>query len=215
MRNAAEWDERYSGGELVWSAEPNRWVAEVAAGLPPGTAIDLAAGEARNSLWLAGLGWSVTAVDFSQVGLEKGRLLAERLGIAERLAFDCRDLTAYVPEPGAYDLVLLAYLHLDAAARPAIVRRAADAVAPGGRLLIVGHDLANLTRGVGGPQDPGVLYTGDELRAEIDGSSLTVESAGERLRPVEGQDRPAVDVVLLASRAAPSSGAAANRVRSG
>ncbi len=172
---------------------------EIAGGWPPGKAIDLAAGEARNSLWLAGLGWCVTAVDFSQVGLEKGRRLAERFGVTERLTFECADLTAYTPEPGAYDLVLLSYLHLGAADRPGIVRRAADAVAPGGRLLIVGHDLANLTRGVGGPQDPAVLYTADDLRAEIDGCGLTVESAGERLRPVEGH-RPAVDVVFVARR---------------
>jgi SAM-dependent methyltransferase len=200
MRNAAEWDEAYSGSELVWSAQPNRWVAEIAADWPPGKAIDLAAGEARNSLWLAGLGWTVTAVDFSQVGLEKGRRLAERFGVTERLTWECADLTAYVPEPRAYDLVLLAYLHLPSADRAGVVRRAADAVAPGGRLLIVGHDLANLSRGVGGPQDPDVLYTGDDLRVEIDGAGLTVESAGERLRPVDGKDRPAVDVVLLAHR---------------
>jgi SAM-dependent methyltransferase len=200
MRNAAEWDERYRSSDLVWSAEPNRWVAEIAGHWPPGKAIDLAAGEARNSLWLAGLGWTVTVVDYSQVGLEKGRRLAERFGVAELLTFERADLTAYVPGPGTYDLVLLAYLHLDAADRRAIVRRAADAVAPGGRLLIVGHDLANLSRGVGGPQDPDVLYTADGLRAEIAGSGLTVESAGERLRPVEGKDRPAVDVVLLGHR---------------
>lgn len=201
MRNAAEWDEAYRGSELVWSAEPNRWVAEIAAGWPPGKAIDLAAGEARNSLWLAGLGWSVTAVDYSQVGLEKGRRLAERFGVVGRLTFQCADLTAYTPEPRAYDLVLLSYLHLDSAYRPDIVRAAADAVAPGGRLLVVGHDLANLARGVGGPQDPDVLYNADQLRNEIDGAGLTIESAGERLRPVEGKDRPAVDVVLLAQRA--------------
>lgn len=202
MRNATEWDERYRGSELVWSAEPNRWVAEVAGGLPPGRAIDLAAGEARNSLWLARQGWTVTAVDFSQVGLDKGRRLAERFAVTERLTWECADLTGYVPEQGAYDLVLLAYLHLPSAVRGGIVRRAADGVAPGGRLLIVGHDLANLSRGVGGPQDPDVLYTGDDLRAEIAGSGLTVESAGERLRPVEDNDRPAVDVVLVAVRSA-------------
>jgi SAM-dependent methyltransferase len=200
MRNAAKWDEAYSGSELVWSAEPNRWVAEIARDWTPGKAIDLAAGEARNSLWLAGLGWTVRAVDFSQIGLDKGRQLAERFGVGERLTWECADLTAYTPERGAYDLVLVSYLHLGGADRPAIVRRAADAVAPGGRLLIVGHDLANLTRGVGGPQDPAVLYTADDLRAETGGTGLTIESAGERLRPVDGNDRPAVDVVFVARR---------------
>jgi SAM-dependent methyltransferase len=198
--DAAGWDERYGAAELVWSAEPNRFVAELVADLPPGRAIDLAAGEGRNGLWLAGLGWTVTAVDFSEVGLDKGRRLAERLELTERLTFECADLTTYVPQPGGYDLVLLVYLHLPAAERQLVVRRAAEAVAPGGTLLIVGHDLANLERGVGGPQDPDVLYTEDRLREAIAGSGLTIVEAGERLRPVEGAERPAVDVVLLARR---------------
>jgi SAM-dependent methyltransferase len=203
MRNSTEWDERYGSTELVWSAEPNRFVAELAAGLPPGRAIDLASGEARNSLWLAGLGWTVTAVDYSQVGLDKGRRLAESLAVTERLTFECADLTDYVPTPGGYDLVLLAYLHLPPHERDAIVRRAAEAVAPGGALLIVGHDLDNLTGGVGGPQDPDVLYSVDRLRAGIDGSGLTVELVEQRQRRMEGKERPAIDVVLLARRREP------------
>jgi len=203
MRNAAEWDERYRDSALVWSAEPNRWVAEVAGALPVGRAIDLAAGEGRNAIWLAGLGWTVTAVDFSQVGLDKGRQLAgaQPGDVAARITWECADLQEYVPEPAAYDLVLLAYLHLDADKRPGTISLAAAAVAPGGRLLVVGHDLANLTGGYGGPQDPGVLYTADDLRRETAGAGLVVESAAQRQRPVDGE-RDAIDVVFLARRPA-------------
>src|SRR2546430_7187246 len=69
--DAAEWDQRYAGTELVWSAEPNRFVAAELADLPPGRALDLAAGEGRNSVWLAERGWAVTAVDFSRVRSEE------------------------------------------------------------------------------------------------------------------------------------------------
>ncbi len=96
--------------------------------------------------------------------------------------------------------MLLAYLHLPAAQRQLVVRRAAGAVAPGGTLLIVGHALANLDGGVGGPQDPEVLYTADRLLDAITGSGLTVDFAGDRPRPVDGEDRPAIDVILLARR---------------
>ncbi len=68
---AADWDERYAE-DRQWSAEPNRLVAELLTGLPPGDAVDLAAGEGRHALWLAGLGWRVTAVDFSATGLARG-----------------------------------------------------------------------------------------------------------------------------------------------
>ena len=70
------WDERYAATELVWSAEPNQFVAAECADLAPGRAVDLAAGEGRNAIWLAGRGWAVTAVDFSSVALERGRRLA-------------------------------------------------------------------------------------------------------------------------------------------
>ncbi len=74
--DAHAWDDRYAAAELVWSVEPNQFVAAECADLPPGRAVDLAAGEGRNAIWLARRGWSVTAVDFSQVGLDKGRKLA-------------------------------------------------------------------------------------------------------------------------------------------
>ena len=79
--DAEAWDERYADSELVWSVEPNQFVAAECADLPPGRALDLAAGEGRNSIWLARRGWDVTAVDFSQAGLDKGRRLAGELEI--------------------------------------------------------------------------------------------------------------------------------------
>ena len=197
--DAAAWDERYRGSELVWKSDPNRWVADEVADLPPGRAIDLAAGEGRNAIWLAGLGWSVTAVDFSGVGLDKGRAVAPEVDWVQA------DLLSYVPEPAAYELVLIAYLHLIPPDRRVVARRAAAAVATGGTLLIVAHDRANLERGIGGPQDPDLLPTGEDLRTDLADCGLVIHSAGERLRPVEGQARAAVDVVLRASRL-PASG---------
>jgi len=202
MRDAAEWDERYRDSELVWSAEPNRFVAEEARGLAPGRAIDLAAGEGRNAIWLAGLGWTVTAVDFSAVGLEKGRKLAggQPAAVSQRISWECADLLQYAPEAGGYDLVLIAYLHLPPPARRSVLAAAAGGVAPGGLLLIVGHDRGNLAGGVGGPQDPEVLYDAAEVSADLTEAGLEVESATERTRPVAGQEREAIDLVLRARR---------------
>ena len=76
--DATGWDERYAASDLVWSAGPNRTVADEVGGLTAGTALDLGAGEGRNALWLAEQGWAVTAVDFSAVGLDKARAIARR-----------------------------------------------------------------------------------------------------------------------------------------
>jgi SAM-dependent methyltransferase len=140
--DAEAWDERYAASELVWSREPNQFVAAELADLPPGTAVDLAAGEGRNAIWLASRGWSATAVDFSQVALDKGARLAAQAGID--VTWVCADATAWQP-PEPVDLVVVAYLQLPAEDRRRAVRGAGRMLAPGGTLLLVAHDSTNLT----------------------------------------------------------------------
>jgi SAM-dependent methyltransferase len=155
---AADWDERYSERQQ-WSSEPNALVAELLGGLPPGDAVDLAAGEGRHALWLAGRGWRVTAVDFSGVGLERGR---GQEG-ADRVTWAQADVTRWSAEPASLDLVLVAYLHLPEADTIAMLTRAVGWLRPGGRLLVLGHDVENIDSGVGGPQDPAILHSVDRL----------------------------------------------------
>ena len=155
---AEDWDERYSE-QQQWSSGPNALVAELLAGLPPGDAVDLAAGEGRHALWLAGRGWQVTAVDFSGVGLGRGR---GQPG-ADLVTWAHADVTRWSPEPASLDLVLVAYLHLPEADIIALLTRAVGWLRPGGRLLVLGHDVANLDAGVGGPQDPAILHSVDRL----------------------------------------------------
>jgi SAM-dependent methyltransferase len=155
---AEEWDERYAERQQ-WSAEPNALIADLLGGLPPGDAVDLAAGEGRHALWLAGLGWRVTAVDFSDVGLARGRAQPG----ADRVTWVTADVTTWTAEPESLDLVLVAYLHLPEADTTAVFTRAVGWLRPGGRLLVLGHDVENLTAGVGGPQEAGLLHSVDRL----------------------------------------------------
>jgi SAM-dependent methyltransferase len=194
--DSTEWDQRYQQAEWVWSLAPNRFVAEQLADLSPGRALDLACGEGRNALWLARQGWRVTAVDFSEVALGKGRERAAKDGL--ELDWLAADLTSYVPEPGGFDLVLIAYLHLSPHDTPNVLRRAAAALAPGGTFFIVGHDATNPAEGFGGPQDPSVLYTPDTIAASL--TALRVERAERVTRPVEGAPRPAIDTLVIAHR---------------
>ena len=132
----------------------------------PGRALDLAAGEGRNAIWLARRGWDVTAVDFSQVALDKGaRTLAGDTDVDVGLRR--RDDLAGA---GTYDLVVVAYLQLPADERRAAARASGGRrCGPAGTFLLVGHDSTNLTEGTGGPQDPRVLITADDVLADLDG----------------------------------------------
>jgi SAM-dependent methyltransferase len=196
--NSREWDERYAAAELVWSAEPNCFVAAELTGLTPGTALDLAAGEGRNAIWLAQQGWAVTAVDFSAVGLAK----AARLAQAKNVTVDWvrADVLEYQPKPARYQLVLVSYLQLPETELVPVLRRAAAAVAPGGSALVVGHDVSNLTDGIGGPADADVLYTPETIAAALDG--LRIQRAERVRRPVRTADgeRTAIDTLVRATR---------------
>jgi SAM-dependent methyltransferase len=155
---AGDWDERYADRQQ-WSSEPNALVAELLAGLSPGEAVDLAAGEGRHALWLAGRGWRVTAVDFSAVGLGRG---AAQPG-AQLVTWVTADVTTWMAPPASVDLVVVAYLHLPEADTVAVLTRAVGWLRPGGRLLVLGHDVQNIAGGVGGPQDPAILHSVERL----------------------------------------------------
>lgn len=184
--DARDWDERYAASELVWSATPNQFVATELADLAPGRALDLAAGEGRNALWLAGRGWEVTAVDFSLVGLDKGRSLQARLPAGRDTHIDWvhADVLTYDAGDGLFDLTVLAYLQLVADERREAVRRGFTALRPGGTFLLVAHDSTNLTEGTGGPQDPSVLYTAEEVLGDLDGERFEVVRAERVTRRV-------------------------------
>lgn len=187
------WNDRYAGADRVWSAGPNQHVEAIVAEFTPGTAVDLGAGEGRHAIWLADRGWHVTAVDFAESGLERGWREAEERELTDRIDWVAADVTTWTPPVHAYDLVLVAFLHLS----EDVFSRAAGWVAPDGHLVVVGHAMRNLTEGSGGPQDPALLHTPDQLRDKAAGLEILrceevdrITSSGER----------AIDVVLVARR---------------
>ncbi len=194
------WDRRYAGSELVWTAEPNRFLVTETEQLPAGRSLDLACGEGRNSVWLAQRGWQATGVDFSAVALEKAAALAQARGVSAN--WEVADLLTYSPPAGAFDLVILFYLQLPEQPRRRVMRAAAQAVAPGGTLLVVAHHSDNLSEGHGGPQNAEVLYTEQDLRADLEGSGLELQRAERVQRPVATEDgeRVALDTLLRARR---------------
>lgn len=204
--DSSSWDQRYAATDLVWSAGPNATVEALVGPLAPGQAVDLAAGEGRNALWLADRGWQVLAVDFSPVAIERvDRLADQRLGAARsRVRTEVADVRTWDAGSAAYDLVLVVFLHLVVPDLARALRRAAAALAPGGLLLVLAHDRSNLTDGVGGPQDAAVLPTPQQMVAHLAHDDLVIDRAEVIRRPVEvdGVTRYARDALVLARRPA-------------
>jgi SAM-dependent methyltransferase len=198
---AAEWDARYSEGDgAMWSGRPNgRLLAEVA-GLTPGRALDVGCGEGADAIWLALGGWTVTAVDVSDVAVVRAREAAEWAGAAIEWV---RGDVLQTPFPvRSFDLVSMQYPALPKAAGEAAVRTLLDTVRPGGLLLAVYHDLDDehrehmKSRGI----DPADYVGADDL-VRILGDDFTVElhAVEPRIDPPPGTPHIA-DVVLRAGR---------------
>jgi SAM-dependent methyltransferase len=193
------WNRRYASTDRRNATpEPNRFLVAEGTALPPGRALDLGCGAGRNAVWLAERGWRVTAVDFSDVALGLARDRAATRGVD--VEWIEADVVTWVPPARRYDLVSVLYLQLPPAERRAVLGHATDALAPGGTLLVVGHDLLNLTEGCGGPTQADVLFTPDDVVAEIGG--LRVEKAERVRRPIEegGAVHEAIDALVRARR---------------
>ena len=200
--DAAAWDARYASHEHLWSPGPNAFVEAETADLPPGKVLDLAAGEGRNAVWLAERGWQVTVVEFSRVALEKSERAATSRGVTLELVH--ADVTEYVPRSRTYDLVLISYLQTVESERKIWLARAADALAPGGTLLILAHDASNLEHGYGGPQDASVLASPEDVAATLTAHDpeLVIERAEVVERTVDNEDgtHVALDHLVRAKR---------------
>jgi SAM-dependent methyltransferase len=133
------WDERYGADDRVWSGNPNPQLVDRVAGLRPGRALEVGAGEGADAIWLAERGWQVTALDVSQVALDKAARHAADRGVGDAIEWRQVDLSAWTGEPSAHDLVSAQFMYLDQPALTRLYRQLGEAVAPGGTLLLVGH----------------------------------------------------------------------------
>jgi len=199
------WDERYRSRDAFWSGNPNPHLVAEVGDLIPGHALDVGAGEGADAIWLASRGWHVIAVDLSTVALERASAHADRAGpdIARRIDWVHDDVTSWDPGTGRYDLVSVQYMHLPPAPRKAMLEQLATAVAPGGSLLIVGHHPSDLHTTVQRPHTPELLFTGDDIAAELDPGRWTIITNAAPERTATDPDGNAVtvhDTVLRATR---------------
>jgi SAM-dependent methyltransferase len=198
-------EERYRATDALWSGRPNTQLLREAADLPPGKAFDVGCGEGADAVWLAERGWQVTAVDFASTALQRGRAHAETLGpdVAGRIRWVHADVTTWVPDEGQFDLVSAQFMHLPPEPRRALFARLAAAVAPGGTLLVVGHDFGDLAAGAHRPPEPDRFFTAEEVAGSLEGDQWDVLVADARPRAAaehEGAGHTVHDAVLRARK---------------
>jgi SAM-dependent methyltransferase len=194
------WDERYGGEGRTWSGRPNAVLVDEASDLTPGRAVDLGCGEGGDAIWLAERGWQVTAIDFSEAGLRKAAEHAAERGVADRIEFRHADLRTWTPDGEQWDLVTSCFLHLLDDGMLAATGRMADAVAPGGTLLVAGHHPDDSHTGLRWSL-PGVLFTADELAPAVDADRFEIRAeARQRTETRHDETHAVTDAVLVARR---------------
>ena len=178
MDKRDHWNARYKDKALRWSAGPNELFAAIAQELAPGTALDVASGEGRTALWLAEQGWRVDAIDFSDVGIDKGRKMAAQRDVS--VNWIVGDVSDYPFQRMHYDVVAVIYLHTSEIERAAWLPRVIQAVRPGGSFIYIAHDPSNIEKGVGGPQDLALLPSIEALEPFLDGFEFRRAEVYER-----------------------------------
>lgn len=193
--DAAEWDAMYAEHDTVWSGESNAQLVAEVASLTPGTVLDVGCGEGADAVWLAQQGWDVTAVDISEVALDRARTHAASAGV--EVTFERADLVAAPPAVGSYDLVSAQFFHLPDPPRAQAYRGLGAAVAPGGHLLVVGHYPSEHI----GKDHPERLFTTDEIIALFPAWDVVTSEVRERTAMHHGELTDLVDGVVLLKRA--------------
>lgn len=187
------WNERYGAADRLWSGNPHPQIPELVAELPPGAALDLACGEGADAIWLAEQGWQVTAVDFSDVAIDRARQAARERDLD--INFVVADLDTWVPD-GTFDLIVEFYLHFEPERRRGLHQRLEQTLKVSGKYLCVGHHPDHAQSGHQGP--PGfLLFSPEDLKTDF--KLLTSERAERVENPTNEQH--SVDTLFLGRRA--------------
>ena len=191
----ASWEERYRDAPALWSGRVNPPLVAEVTGLTPGHALDVGCGEGGDVLWLAGRGWQVTGLDWSEVALARAAEHAAAAGVTDRVTWVRGDTDTWQPPVAAYDLVTAHFLHPTAEQRHALVPRLAAGVVPGGTLLWVGHPYDEERARLWGADR---FATASEVAADLDPGEWELLVAVQRPRSGDGHHH--ADEVVRARR---------------
>jgi len=156
-----KWNDRYSVKEYIFGTEPNQFLKEELEKIKPGRILFLAEGEGRNAVYAAKQGWQVDAIDFSTVAREKALSLAIRQKVT--INYDVNNLSDYKPPKNSYNVVAIFYLHVPPEVRESILKKAIEALAPDGKLILEVFEKEQVNKKTFGPSDPKVLYSLEDI----------------------------------------------------
>ncbi len=193
------WDERYRTGEFVYGTEPNDFLRDEVARIPKGRVLCLAEGEGRNAVFLAGLGYDVTGVDFSAEGLRKAERLARERGVA--LTLIEADLATFDLGVDRWTGIVSMWAHTPSVVRRRLHADVARALVPGGVFVLEAYRPEQIALGTGGPKNPDMLPTLAQLRDELAGLELVIARETDRdVREGAGHGGPSATVQVVAIR---------------
>jgi 2-polyprenyl-3-methyl-5-hydroxy-6-metoxy-1,4-benzoquinol methylase len=159
------WNERYAAHDLAFGAHPNRYLKTVIDRLPPGKMLVPGAGEGRDAVYAAQLGWDVLAFDLSHVGQQKAMAWAAREGVP--LRYEIQDASQFHFGVETFDLVAMVFFHLPPELRRWFFGNLYQAINPGGRVVIEAFNPRQIPYTSGGPKQPEMLFSSTMLRDEL------------------------------------------------
>lgn len=160
------WDKRYSTDEFIFGTKPNDFLKANTDKLKPGSVLCLADGEGRNGVYLAKLGFDVTTIDFSAVGLEKANKLAQENDVEIKTIH--ADLNDFIIEPDCWDNIISIFCHLAEPLRQKVHSASAEGLTAGGVFLLEAYTPNQLEMpGLGGPPIPELLFSAEMLKTDF------------------------------------------------
>lgn len=160
-----QWNERFSRPGYAYGKEPNAFFKEAIDKLTPGRMLLIGEGEGRNAVYAATLGWQVDAFDFSQAAKNKALELAEENKV--KINYNVQNLQEFSPSANYYDAAGIIFVHLEEELRSRVNQKIISSLKPGGRVIIEVFEKDQLAYNSGGPKDPALLYSLEDIVSEF------------------------------------------------